>query len=93
MRKWIDAFSAWMVSLGIEAYLHIVCTMVVAMLIARVSLITGADRLLAGYIAVFIGFSLGLFKEMYDNKTTGVFEVGDITANAVGAFLFFIIFI
>ena len=93
MRKWIDNFAAWLVGFGIEPYLHILCTMVIAMFIARICFFTGADRTLAGYIGALLAFIIGFAKESYDNKTEGVFEAGDIVANAIGATLFFLCFV
>lgn len=93
MRKLIDKFSAWLVGFGIEAYLHILVTMFIALLIARVCYWTGADRILAGYFSAFVAFIVGFIKESYDNKTEGVFEGKDILANLIGAVLFFITWI
>ncbi len=93
MRKLIDKISAWLVGFGIEAYLHIVCVMVVALLVARVCYWTGADRSLAAYIGALVAFLVGFFKESYDNRTEGVFEARDIAANAIGAALFWAIFV
>lgn len=93
MRKIIDKIASWLVSFNIEAYLHILVTMIISMLIARVCLLTGADRVLAGYFAAFVAFVLGFIKEAYDNKTEGVFEGRDVFANFVGALLFFITWI
>ena len=44
MRKWIDNFSQWLVGFGIEPYLHILVTIVIAMLIARVCYFTGSGQ-------------------------------------------------
>lgn len=49
---------------------------------------TGADRLLAGWIGTFVGLLCGLFKESWDSKSGEEFEAGDMAANAIGAFLF-----
>ena len=93
MRKFIDKFAQWLVGFGIEAYLHILCTIVIAMLVARVCFLTGADRYLAGYIGALGAFIVGFVKESWDNKTEGVFEAKDIAANAIGALLFFLCWI
>ena len=93
MRKTFDKFAQWLVGFGIEAYLHIVCTVFIAMLIARVCFLTGADRYLAGFLAAFVTFIIGFVKESWDNKTEGVFEAKDIAANAIGALLFFLCWI
>lgn len=88
MRKWFNQFSEWLVSFKIEAYLHILVTMLIAMFVARICVMTGADRLLAGWIGTFVGILCGLFKESWDNKSGEEFEAGDMAANAIGAFLF-----
>ena len=93
MRKCFDKFAAWLVGFGIEPYLHILLTLVVAAIIARVCLLTGADRYLAGYLSAFLAFILGFIKESWDNKVEKVFEGRDIVANLIGAVLFFLIFI
>lgn len=93
MRKYFDKFAAWLVGFGIEPYLHILVTMVISMLIARVCYWTGADHALAGYFAAFVAFVLGFVKESWDNKVEKVFEGKDILANFIGAVLFFIIWI
>jgi len=92
MRKWLDKFSEWLVGFGIEPYIHILMTIVIAMCIARVCYFTGADRTLAGYIGALLAFLVGFVKESWDNKTEGVFEAKDIAANAIGALLFFLCF-
>ena len=63
MRKWYDKFAEWMVGIGIEPYIHVFVTMFIAWFIARVSLLTGADRMLAGYFAAFLAFVIGFVKE------------------------------
>ncbi|MBR3467885.1 MAG: hypothetical protein IKH15_11795 [Bacteroidales bacterium] len=93
MRKFFDKFAQWLVGFGIEPFLHIVCTIAIAMVIARACFLTGADRMLAGYLAAFVTFVLGFIKESWDNKTEGVFEAKDIAANAIGALLFFLCWI
>lgn len=93
MRKYIDRFSEQLVGFGIEPYLHIVCTLVIAMLMARVCFFTGADRALAGCLAAFVAFICGFFKEIYDNKTTKVFSKEDLIADAIGAVLFLLIWV
>lgn len=93
MRKYFDKFSEWLVGFGIEPYLHILMTIVIALFIARVCYFTGADRTLAGYIGALLAFLVGFLKESWDNKVEGVFEAKDIAANAIGAFLFFITFV
>ena len=92
MRKWIDKISAWMVGFGIEFYMHIVCVLLVSAVLSRVFVLTGADHVLAGCLAAFAGFVVGFAKEIYDNKTTGVFQSVDILADAIGAGLFLFIF-
>ena len=93
MRKWIDKFSKWLCSFGIEFYLHMVCVIVIAMFIARICFATGADRALAGCLAAFVAFICGFFKEIYDNKTTKVFSKEDLIADAIGAVLFLLIWV
>ena len=93
MRKYFDRFAAWLVGFGIEPYIHILVTVVVALMVARVCYFTGADRTLAGYIGALLAFIIGFAKESYDNKTEGVFDAGDIVANAIGAVLFFLCFV
>ena len=56
MKKWLDKFSEWLVGFGIEPYLHILVTVVVALMVARVCYFTGADRTLAGYIGALLFF-------------------------------------
>lgn len=93
MRKGFDKFAAWMVGFGIEPYLHIFVTMILALLIARVCFWTGADRALAGYFAAFLAFVIGFIKEGWDSKVEKVFEGKDILANFIGAVLFFLCWI
>ena len=93
MRKYLDKFSEWLVGFGIEFYLHILCTLVIGMLVARVCFFTGADRILAGYFAAFVTFCLGFIKEGWDNKTGGVFDAKDVLADFIGAVIFFLIWI
>ena len=92
MRKIVDKISEWLVSFGIETYLHILCTMIIATIIARVCVLTGASENLSCFLGMFLSFILGFIKEMYDNKTTGVFEPKDILSNLVGVLLFFVIY-
>ena len=93
MRKWYDKFAEWMVGIGIEPYIHVFVTMFIAWFIARVSLLTGADRMLAGYFAAFLAFVIGFVKEGWDSKVEKVFEGKDILSNLVGAVFFFLIWI
>lgn len=93
MRKLFNKISAWLVSFKIDTYLHIVVTMFIAFVLARISFATGADRVLAGYGAAFVAFIVGFIKESWDNKTTGLFDPRDILANFIGALFFFLIWI
>lgn len=93
MRKYFDKFAAWLVGYGIEPYLHILVTVILAAIIARVCYWTGADRFLAGFLAAFVAFALGFIKESWDNKVEKVFEGKDILANFIGALIFFFIWI
>ncbi|MBR2778483.1 MAG: hypothetical protein IKD75_15565 [Prevotella sp.] len=93
MRKLFNKISAWLVGLKIDTYLHILATMFVAFVLARISFATGADRVLAGYGAAFVAFVVGFIKEYWDNKTTGLFDPRDILANFIGALFFFLIWI
>lgn len=93
MRKYLDKFSEWLCGFNIEPYLHILVTIVLAAIIARVCYLTGADRVLAGCVGGFLAFILGYLKEVWDNKVEKVFEGKDILANFIGAILFFFIWI
>ena len=93
MRKIVDKISNWLVSFGIETYLHILCTMIIAAIIARVCVFTGAERSLGCILGAMAGLIIGFIKEIYDNKSTGVFEGKDILANLIGTVLFVLIFI
>ena len=93
MRKLIDKISAWLVGFGIEFYLHIVCVMFVAMIVARVCNLTGAERPLAAVIGAIAGLVVGFFKEFIDAKTTHVIEPKDYVADLIGAVFFVLCFI
>lgn len=93
MRKIIDKITGWLVSFKIDFYLHILFSIIIATIISKLCVFTGAERILAGVIGAFIGLVIGFCKEVYDNKTTGVFEAKDLVADLIGAILFFIIFI
>ena len=93
MRKWFDKFAAWLCGFGIDKYIHIIFAAIVAMLVARVCFFAGANRVLAGFIGFFAALVAGLLKEVYDSKTTKVFDGKDIIADVVGAVLFFLIWL
>lgn len=93
MRKIIDKISIYLAGFKSETYLHILFTILIAAIIAKLSLYTGADRTLACYLGSFVAFAIGLAKEGWDNKVEKVFEIEDIVANAIGAILFFLIWI
>ena len=93
MRKYFDRFSEWLVGFGIEPYLHILCTIVIAMMIARACLWTGADRTLAGCFAGFVALVIGFIKEAWDGRVTKVFDGMDVLAGFIGAVIFFLTWI
>lgn len=83
----------WLVSLGIDFYLHILTVIVLATIVARVCFLTGADRSLACVLGALSGLAVGLLKEAYDSKTTGAASAKDMLGNVIGAALFFVTFI
>lgn len=88
MRKILDKFVAFLTQWGVDFYLHMVVTIFIAMLIARVCFFTGADHYLAGFLAVFVSIICGVLKEVYDSKTTKIFSQKDLIADLLGAVLF-----
>ena len=93
MRKFFDNVTQWLVGLGTEFYLHILCVMFVATIVARVCNVLGAERFLAACIGAFAGMAAGFIKEAVDVKTTGVVEERDYVADLIGAVLFMAIYI
>ena len=93
MRKYIDKISQFFVSLGIDTWIHMVVVLVVSAIIARICFWTGADRVLAACVGSFLGLIVGFLKEVYDSKTTKVFSAMDMVGDAIGAVLFWLIFI
>lgn len=93
MRKLFNKIASWLVGFGIEPYLHILITAFIAMVIARVCLLTGADRFLAGFLAAFGAFVVGLVKESWDNKVEKLYEGKDVLCNLIGAVFFFLCWI
>jgi len=92
MRKIIDKINIYLASLGVEFWLHLTAVVFIATIVARTCQFTGADRLLSGFIGAFIGIVVGILKEGYDNKTTGVFSTSDIVADFIGAAFFILIY-
>ena len=93
MRKIIDKITDWLVKWGIDVYIHIICVMCVALVVTDACLICGAGSIQSGCIGAFVGLIAGFLKEVYDKKTTGIFDAKDLVADLIGAVLFLLIFI
>lgn len=92
MRKILDKITDWFVHWGIDVYIHILCVMFVALVVTDACLVCGAGRIQAGVVGAFVGLIAGFLKEIYDKKTTGIFEPKDLVADLIGALLFLLIF-
>lgn len=88
MRKFVNNLTSFLTQWGVDFYLHMVVTIFIAMLIARVCSFTGADHYLAGFFAAFVSIICGVLKEVYDSKTTKIFSQKDLIADLLGAVLF-----
>lgn len=93
MRKYIDLIANKLSALKVDFYMHIIAVLIISTVIARVTILTGANHYLGTSLGVFIGLLAGIGKEIYDNKTTGVFSTKDIIADVIGILLFIFVFI
>lgn len=93
MRQLLEKITQWLVGFGIEAYLHILSVMVIAAIVARVCVLTGAERPLATCIGAAAGMLAGLVKEFFDTRIHNAIEPQDYAADFIGAVLFVFIFI
>lgn len=88
--KW-DEFVVWLVAFGVDKWMHIVLIMVVAWLVSLVFLPFGLSKAARALLGVLAGIAVGIGKELYDKKTTGVVEKNDLIADGIGLVLYFLI--
>lgn len=98
MRK-VDKLLTLLTSFGCDRWVHLTVCLVVSWLVATAAniawlVITSqfAERAIVGLIGVLGGILAAFGKEIYDKKTTGLFDVGDLVADFVGMAIFYIIY-
>lgn len=98
MRDKLDELLLVLTSWGCDRWVHIVASLVIALLTAILIIIASAatqcfvGHSVVGIISVLVTAAIGLLKELYDKKTIGLFDVDDLAADFIGAALFFAIF-
>lgn len=98
MRDKLDELLLVLTSWGCDKWVHIVASLVIALLTAVVVIIASAvtgcfmSHTATGIISVITVVAVGVLKEIYDKKTIGLFDEEDLAANFIGAALFFAIF-
>ena len=97
MRK-IDRLGKLLVSFGCDRWVHLVVCLVVSWTAATlfnaiaVMVSQPTERVLAGLVGVAVGVVVAIAKEVYDKKTTNLFDEGDLAAGFVGIALFYLIY-
>lgn len=86
--KW-DKFVEKLVAFGTDKWMHVVIIMLIAWVTSLVLLPFGLHRAVRGLFGVLAGIILGIAKEVYDEKTTGIFDNRDLAADAIGLALFY----
>ena len=98
MKDKLDELLLVLTSWGCDRWVHLVASLVIALLTAILIIITSAatqcfvEHSVVGIISVLVTAAIGLLKELYDKKTIGLFDVDDLAADFIGAALFFAIF-
>ena len=98
MRDKLDELLLVLTSWGCDRWVHLVASLVIALLTAILIIIASAvtqcfiEHSVVGIISVLVTAAIGLLKELYDKKTIGLFDVDDLAADFIGAALFFAIF-
>lgn len=86
--KW-DKIVEWLVAFGVDKWMHIVIIMVLAWVASLVLLPFGLHRAVRGLFGIMAGIVFSILKEVYDEKTTGIFDNRDLAADAIGLALFY----
>lgn len=89
--KW-DKIVERLVAFGVDKWMHIVIIMLVAWVASVMFLPFGLHRAVRGLFGILVGMILSVAKEVYDEKTTGVFDNRDLAADAIGLALFYAIY-
>lgn len=98
MRDKLDELLLVLTSWGCDRWVHLVASLVIALLTAILIIIASAatqcfvEHSVVGIISVLVTAAIGLLKELYDKKTIGLFDVDDLAADFIGAALFFATF-
>ena len=92
-REKFDKFAEWLVAFGTDKWIHVVAVMVVAWAVATVVSIFGLPRALNGLMGVAATIVAGVWKEAYDERTTGLWDNKDLVADGVGMVLFYLIYV
>ena len=92
-REKFDKFSEWLEAFGTDKWIHVVAVMVVAWAVATVVSIFGLPRVLNGLMGVAATIVAGVWKEAYDERTTGLWDNKDLVADGVGMVLFYLIYV
>lgn len=91
MREKIDKLTKWLVSFGTDKYIHLLTAMIVAFVAAFIFSLFGLHRAVNGLAGIVVGVIVSLAKEVYDEETTGLFDMKDLAADFIGLALFYVI--
>lgn len=98
MRK-VDKLLTLLTSFGCDRWVHLTVCLVVSWLVATLAnvawlVITShyTERAVVGLIGVLGGILAAFGKEVYDKKTTGLFDVRDLVADFVGMAIFYVVY-
>lgn len=87
-KKW-DMAANWLASLGVDKWMHMVMTLVTALVASEWLLLLGMDgRVTRGLTGACLGMAAGAMKEAWDKRSGEAVSLGDLVADAVGALLF-----
>ena len=95
----IDKVTRWCVGLGIDVFLHVLATMLIAWLVAlgltvcRLAGWLALPDVLPGLVGVAVAIVAGALKEKFDERGGGVFSMEDLQADFVGAAFFYLIYV
>lgn len=76
-----------LLSIPNDKLLHFIVSQNVALFIASVLIAFNVKVIIVSALAFIITFAIGFIKEYYDSKHGGVFDLFDLVADTLGAFI------
>lgn len=89
----VDRILTWLERWGADRYIHALAMLITAWPVAFLYMhLTGTGRLASGLVGAGFAALVAIGKEIYDERTTGLFDRVDLAFDFIGIILFLIIF-